>query len=107
MVRVFLNFNLLLFIKVLPAPSDSQRNLSPVSLLATILPDGTKEEKKALRHQLRTCMTEIQYRRFCLFYADGLSIQEIARWKRASRPAISKSLTAAWKKIWKLFVNNL
>jgi len=77
-------------------------------LLVTALPDGTKgEQKKALLRQIRTCMTETQYRRFCLFYADGLSIPEIAQQEGISRQGISESLTAAWKKIRKLFVNNL
>jgi len=77
-------------------------------LLIAVLPDGTKEEqKKALLHQIQTCMTETQYRRFCLFYADGFSIQEIAQQEGTSRQGISESLTSAWKKIQKLFVNNL
>lgn len=59
--------------------------------------------RAALALQIRSSLTEKQFRRLCLYYLEGKSQYEIARLEGVGQRRISTSLTVGRKKLEKLF----
>ncbi len=56
-----------------------------------------------LVEQIKSCMTEIQFRRLWMFCVDGMTESEIAKVEGVGQRRVSTSLTAARKRIKKFF----
>ena len=55
--------------------------------------------------QIKTGITDVQYRRFRMFVVDGLSQRQIAKIEGVSPVAISKSIRAARKAARKIYLD--
>ena len=51
---------------------------------------------------LKSCLSEIQFRRLWMHYVEGRTVREIARIESISYQCVSKSIRAAEKKIFKI-----
>lgn len=70
--------------------------------------DAETEEEHAqkiigLISQLKTRLTETQYRHLWMYYALGMTVEEISAAEGTTHQNISKNIRAAWKKIKKFF----
>ena len=73
---------------------------SPEDLeIARIFRSEQKERDAALAHKIKMLLTPTQYRRFHLYYVDGLTEQEIADVENVGQGRVSKSLAAAKRRI--------
>ena len=61
------------------------------------------EQRRQLLEQIRSCLTEKQYRRMCLYYLDGKTEAEIAALEGVGQRRISTSITSGVKKVQKFF----
>lgn len=64
------------------------------------------EERKALVNKIKSVLTETQFRRLWLYYAEGKTEQQIADIEKVGQRRISTSINDAKKKIKKFFQNN-
>ena len=62
------------------------------------------DEEKCIDAFLKDNLTELQYRRF-LMYMDGIRIREIARLEDADYSSVYESISAAKKKLRKIYEN--
>ena len=77
--------------------------------LAPYLAAEQTEQRRQLLEQVRSHLTEKQYRRLCLYYLEGKTEEEIAVIEGVKQQRISKSLIAGKKfveKIFKEFLEN-
>ena len=51
--------------------------------------------------RVRACLSTVQYRRLLMLHTKGGSITSIAKIERVSKASISRSISAAWRKISK------
>ena len=49
--------------------------------------------------RIRECLTKVQFRRLWMYYAEGMTEQEIAKREGVGQQRISKSLISAKKKL--------
>lgn len=72
----------------------------------TLADEFDRQEQKRLHTEamelLKSCLSEIQFRRFWMHYVEGRTIREIARVESISYQCVSKSIQAAEKKIFKI-----
>ncbi len=71
-----------------------------------MLNDLADEERKALINKIKAFLTETQFRRLWLYYAEGKTEQQIADIEKVGQRRISTSINDAKKKIKKFFQNN-
>ena len=71
-----------------------------------LLNDLADEERKALVNKIKSVLTETQFRRLWLYYAEGKTEQQIADIEKVGQRRISTSINVAKKKIKKFFQNN-
>lgn len=71
-----------------------------------LLNDLADEERKALVNKIKSVLTETQFRRLWLYYAEGKTEQQIADIEKVGQRRISTSINDAKKKIKKFFQNN-
>lgn len=62
-----------------------------------------RERRRRMLEQIRTNLTERQYRRLCLYYLDGKTEAEIAALEGITQQRISKSLISGTKIVEKFF----
>lgn len=79
------------------APSAEDAVLEPYMAAEAV------EQRRKLLDCLRSCLTEKQYRRMCLYYLDGKTEAEIAALEGVKQQRISKSLLAGTKIVEKFF----
>ncbi len=77
-----------------------------LSVEQIMLNDLADEERKALVNKVKSVLTETQFRRLWLYYAEGKTEQQIADIEKVGQRRISTSINDAKKKIKKLFQNN-
>lgn len=53
--------------------------------------------------QVRSCITEIQYRRLWMYCVDHMTVTEIARSENVSKASVSRSIRGAQKNIFRFF----
>ena len=63
----------------------------------------TSKSSAAMVSQIRDKLTETQFRRFWMYYVDGMTVDEIGRIEGIRHQNISKSIGSAMKKIKKFF----
>ena len=71
--------------------------------LATDLAAEEVEQRRQLLEQVKSCLTEKQYRRLCLYYLDGKTEAEIAALEGITQQCVSKSLIVGAKNVEKFF----
>ena len=71
-----------------------------------MLNDLSDEERKALINKIKAFLTETQFRRLWLYYAEGKTEQQIADIEKVGQRRISTSINVAKKKIKNFFQNN-
>ena len=71
-----------------------------------MLNDLADEERKALINKIKAFLTETQFRRLWLYYAEGKTEQQVADIEKVGQRRISTSINDAKKKIKKFFQNN-
>ncbi len=71
-----------------------------------LLNDLVDEERKALINKIKAFLTETQFRRLWLYYAEGKTEQQLADIEKVGQRRISTSINDAKKKIKKFFQNN-
>ena len=71
-----------------------------------MLNDLADEERKALINKIKAFLTETQFRRLWLYYAEGKTEQQIADIEKVGQRRISTSINDAKKKIKKFFQDN-
>lgn len=79
-----------------------------VPSLETVLFDEQDEDERAknnaiLIQQVRSTLTEKQYRRLWLYHVQGLSEQDIAQLENVGQPRISRSINTGLRAIEKYF----
>ena len=77
-----------------------------LSVEQIMLNDLADEERKALINKIKAFLTETQFRRLWLYYAEGKTEQQIADIEKVGQRRISTSINDAKKKIKKFFQNN-
>lgn len=77
-----------------------------LSVEQLLLNDLSDEERKALINKIKAFLTETQFRRLWLYYAEGKTEQQIADIEKVGQRRISTSINVAKKKIKKFFQNN-
>lgn len=85
---------------------DSSRLSVEDILMAPFLEQECYEHRMSLIQQIRSALTEKQYRRLCLYYLDGLTEAQIAKIEGVGQRRISTSISsgiAALKKFLKNF----
>lgn len=81
-------------------------NKYSISVEQLFLNDLADEERKALINKIKAFLTETQFRRLWLYYAEGKTEQQIADIEKVGQRRISTSINVAKKKIKKFFQNN-
>ena len=74
--------------------------------LAPYLAAERAEQRRQLLEQVRTRLTEKQYRRLCLYYLEGKTEAEIAALEGVGQRRISTSITSGAKIVEKFFRKN-
>lgn len=77
-----------------------------LSVEQLLLNDLSDEERKALINKIKAFLTETQFRRLWLYYAEGKTEQQIADIEKVGQRRISTSINVAKKKIKNFFQNN-
>ena len=77
-----------------------------LSVEQIMLNDLADEERKALINKIKAFLTETQFRRLWLYYAEGKTEQQIADIEKVGQRRRSTSINDAKKKIKKFFQNN-
>lgn len=62
-----------------------------------------RERRRRMLEQIRSGLTQKQYRRLCLYYLDGMTEAEIAVLERVGQRRISTSITTGAKIVEKFF----
>ena len=70
-------------------------------LFAPLLAQEAEERRRLCVQQIKDVLTETQFRRFWMYYADAMTVEEIADMEHIAHQNVSKSIRAAWKKIKK------
>ena len=76
------------------------------SIDSTLADEFDQQEQKRFHTEkmelLKSCLSEIQFRRLWMHYVEGRTIREIARVESISYQCVNKSIRAAEKKIFKI-----
>ena len=67
------------------------------------LAEEQAERKHLQLKQIKSCLTETQYRRIWKYYVEKISVTRIARDEGVTEPSISESIKRAKEKISKIF----
>lgn len=81
----------------------AENETGSLSVEQLLLNDLADEERKALVNKIKSVLTETQFRRLWLYYAEGKTEQQIADIEEIAQQRISKSILAARKKLKKFF----
>jgi len=73
------------------------------SFFTVLLKVEQKGQRAALLQQVKSVLTEKQYRRMWMYYVDSMTVEEISAVERVAHQNISKSICAARKKLKKFF----
>ncbi len=68
-------------------------------LLASLLKAEREEQRAALLQQVKSILTETQYRRLQMYCVNNMTVEEIAASEHIAHQNVSKSIRAAWAKI--------
>ncbi len=68
-------------------------------LLASLLKAEREEQQAALLQQVKSILTETQYRRLWMYFVDGLSVEQIAQRDDVRHQSVSECLSLALEKI--------
>ena len=95
--------------------ADHTLSLTGLSEIVSIVPspeliEETRQASRSHRRlcaelvmELRVCLTETQFRRLWMYYAEGMSGKQIAKHEGVGQQRISKSIVAARRKAKKYF----
>ena len=77
----------------------AENETGSLSVEQLLLNDLADEERKALVNKIKSVLTETQFRRLWLYYAEGKTEQEIADIEGIAQQNVSKSIRLSIKKL--------
>lgn len=77
----------------------AENEVGSLSVEQLLLNDLADEERKALVNKIKAFLTETQFRRLWLYYAEGKTEQEIADIEGIAQQNVSKSIRLSIKKL--------